>query len=197
MGFFLRPREKIGKRFGDGHHGRVPLADFLTLTRIPLGGVFVVLAARPMAALAVLAAAGLSDVLDGWVARRQRGANDTRPHRGDWLDPLCDKLFVGAVMLGLYLAHRPPAIWLLLTISRELLQLASLAVYKAVPRLRRVRYDYSANWLGKATTIAQFLTAAAFLVQPTVAPALAAVSAALGGVAVAVYIARLPALARE
>lgn len=182
---------------GDGHHGRVPLADFLTLTRIPLGGVFVVLAARPIAALAVLAAAGLSDVLDGWVARRQRDAGDARPHRGDWLDPLCDKLFMGAVMLGLYLAHRPPAIWLLLTISRELLQLASLAVYKAVPRLRSVRYDYSANALGKATTIAQFLTTAAFLVQPAVAPALAATSAVLGGVAVAVYIARLSGLAGE
>jgi len=45
--------------------------------RVPLGVAFVPLAGRPIAALAVLALAAVSDMLDGWLARRQ-------PQRISW-----------------------------------------------------------------------------------------------------------------
>ena len=120
---------------------RVTVADYLSLVRIPLGGMFLLVADRVGLALGVLAAAGLSDVLDGWVARRQRRdrAADASapPHRGDWLDPLCDKLFVLAVVLGLYLARQPP-LWLLaLLLTREVLQTISVTVMRLVPSLHR------------------------------------------------------------
>jgi cardiolipin synthase len=168
------------------------VADWLSVVRLPLGVVFVFVAGRLPWALGVLVAAGISDVLDGWAARRARPPGDHERHRGDWLDPFCDKIFVGAVLLGIYLAHRPPAVLLILVITRELLQLLLLAAYKAVPWLHRgPAYNYQANALGKATTVFQFATTAAFLLDLPASRPLAVACAAMGLVTVSVYVNRL------
>jgi cardiolipin synthase (CMP-forming) len=167
------------------------LADLLSLVRIPLGALFLFVASRLPLALAVLVAAGLSDVLDGWAARRRHRPADQEPHRGDWLDPFCDKVFVAAMLAGIYVAHRPPAALLLLMVTRELLQAVCLAIYKTVPSLRRrLAYRYRAHSLGKATTVAQFVTAAAFLLDHPLAGPLAFVCAVLGVATVVVYVNR-------
>jgi cardiolipin synthase len=166
--------------------------------RIPLGVVFVLFAANPTVALGILVLAGVSDVLDGWAARRNRPPGDHSRHRGDWLDPLCDKLFVAAVLLGVYLAHRPPLTLLLLVLTRELLQTTSMLVYQAVPSLRRgLRYNYRAHPLGKATTVLQFITATALLYDHPAARPLAIATAVVGAASVAVYLNRARALARS
>ena len=173
------------------------MADYLSLVRIPLGVMFLLVADRTGLALGVLAAAGLSDVLDGWVARRQRRAARTlasaHPHRGDWLDPLCDKLFVLAVVLGLYLARQPPLLLLALLLTREVLQTISVAVMRLVPSLHRASrdYDFKAHPLGKATTVVQFLTGALLLLDHPLARPAAYLTAALGVVTVAIYISRV------
>jgi cardiolipin synthase (CMP-forming) len=182
----------------------VSVADYLSLVRIPLGVAFVLVAGDTLLAMTVLAMAGLSDVLDGWVARRQRahgasdeashpGVNDRRHHRGDWLDPLCDKLFVGAVVAGLYLARQPPVLWLVLLLTRESLQLVAVTALRLVPTLHRLSrdFDYRAHPIGKATTVVQFLAAAALLLgHPLAGPAVWA-SAALGVMSVFTYVRRL------
>src|ERR1700690_2376632 len=112
------------------------LPDLLSLVRVPLGVAFVPLAGRPTAALAVLALAAVSDMLDGWLARRKpqgliwepwKGSQPlprwfasskarrlpTRLGRGEWLDPVCDKFFIIAVMTGLYLSRHPSLMKLL------------------------------------------------------------------------------------
>ncbi|HEX4405945.1 MAG TPA: CDP-alcohol phosphatidyltransferase family protein, partial [Polyangia bacterium] len=73
------------------------LPNLLSLSRLPLGGVFWAALARGQDALpfGVLATAAVTDVLDGWTARR-RGADPAGV--GSWLDPICDKAFVGAVL---------------------------------------------------------------------------------------------------
>ena len=43
---------------------------WLSWLRLPLAACFVAFVDRPLVAVSVLMAAGLSDVLDGWVARR-------------------------------------------------------------------------------------------------------------------------------
>jgi cardiolipin synthase len=170
------------------------LADWLSLVRIPLGVLFLFVAGHLPLALGVLAAAGVSDVLDGWAARRQRashGGGDHERHRGDWLDPFCDKIFVAAVLAGIYLAHHTPPPVLLLVVARELLQGVSLIVYRLVPALRRgAPYSYRAHALGKATTVAQFVTAAMLLLDHPLARALAIACAVLGVAAVLVYVNR-------
>lgn len=149
------------------------------------------------AALVVLVLAAVTDVLDGWAARRFRPDEVTRPHRGDWLDPLCDKLFAGAVVVGLYAAHHAPLMLLLLTTTREILQVASLVVHRVVPSLRRMAYEYRAHAAGKATTATQFLTALAFVLENPIARPLAVLSAVLGATAVAIYLNRARVLARS
>jgi phosphatidylglycerophosphate synthase len=167
------------------------LADWLSLARIPLGALFLFVAGRLPLALAVLTAAGISDVLDGWAARRHRRPGDHERHRGDWLDPFCDKIFVAAVLTGIYLAHRPPPALLLLVVARELLQGLSLIIYRLVPALRRgTPYNYRAHVVGKATTVAQFATAAALVLEHPLSRPLAVISAVLGVSAVLVYVNR-------
>jgi cardiolipin synthase (CMP-forming) len=171
----------------------VSVADYLSLVRIPLGVAFVLVAHDTPLALTVLVAAGLSDVLDGWVARRQRPRVDRGQHRGDWLDPLCDKLFVAAVVVGLYLARRPPALWLGLLLAREALQLVAVTALRLVPTLHRLSrdYDFRANPLGKATTVVQFLAATLLLIGTPLAGAAVWAAAVLGVLSVFTYVRRL------
>jgi cardiolipin synthase (CMP-forming) len=168
-------------------------ADYLSLVRIPLGVAFLLVAARTELAFAVLAAAGLSDVLDGWVARRQGPPPDPRHHRGDWLDPLCDKLFVAAVAAGLYLVHQVPVWLLLLLVTRELLQTIAVTIMRLVPALhaRSRDYDFKAHPIGKATTVVQFATGAALLLGHALGRPLAILTAVMGIVSVTIYVGRL------
>jgi len=171
-------------------------ADYLSLVRIPLGVVFLLVARDLPLAFAVMAAAALSDVLDGWMARRHRAPDDHAHHRGDWLDPLCDKLFVSAVVLGIYLVRRPPVVLLVLLLSRELLQTTAVLALRLSPALHRLARDYNfkAHPLGKATTVMQFLTAAALLTGHPLAPAAATAAAVLGALTVAIYVSRVRSL---
>jgi phosphatidylglycerophosphate synthase len=179
---------------------------------------FVPLAGRPIAALAVLALAAVSDMLDGWLARRQplrwepwEGSQTlprwsaaskgrrlpTRLGWGEWLDPVCDKFFIIAVMVGLYLSQHPSLKTLLPILTREAAILVLFLIYRLVPSLRGIRYDYRANALGKATTAAQFLVAAALLFAHPAAKYLAALCALLGLLCAGVYAWRGHAMARK
>jgi phosphatidylglycerophosphate synthase len=172
------------------------LADWFSLVRIPLGAVFLFVAQRQPLAIAVLVLAGISDVLDGWAARRH-GPVD-QPHRGDWLDPFCDKVFVACMLAGIYVAHRPPLPLLCLVVTREVLQVLSLVIYKLSPTLRRgLHYNYRAHPLGKATTVAQFATALALLFDHPLGTPLALASGLLGLATVVLYLNRARLLARE
>ena len=168
------------------------LPNALSLARVPLGGLFWAALARgpehPELPLAVLAAAAVTDVLDGWVARR-RGADPAG--MGSWLDPICDKLFVGTVLAALYVQRHVPFSLLALIVTRELLQLPMSLVYRASPTLRRwLRYDFRASVLGKAATIVQFLAVSAILLDARAAWRLALLAFALGLLALADYIRR-------
>jgi phosphatidylglycerophosphate synthase len=174
----------------------VSTADYLSLVRIPLGFVFLAVAGDLPLALAVMAVAGLSDVLDGWMARRHRPPDDHAHHRGDWLDPLCDKVFVTAVVVGIYLQRHPPIELLLLLLTREILQTAAVTTMRLVPALHRVSRDYNfkAHPVGKATTVMQFFACTLLLIGHPLATAAVWVTAALGALTVAIYVSRVRAL---
>jgi phosphatidylglycerophosphate synthase len=189
---------------------KLNLPDLLSLVRLPLGVAFVPLAGSPIAALAVLALAAVSDVFDGWLARRQpqpliwepsEGSHTlprwsaaskarrlpTRIGWGEWLDPVCDKFFIIAVMAGIYLSQHPPLTTLLPIVTREAAILLLFLIYRLVPSLRSIRYDYRAHALGKAATAAQFLAATALLLAHPAAKYLAALCALLGVLCAGVY----------
>jgi cardiolipin synthase (CMP-forming) len=127
----------------------------LSLARIPLAVAFPWVAGRKRAALAVLAMAGVTDVLDGWVARRFDQATPI----GAAIDPIADKLFVGAVVVSLLARRQLGTPALIALTARELGEIPLVA-------WRALRHDVTAarqprsNTLGKVATTLQFASTA-------------------------------------
>ena len=177
------------------------LPNLLSLSRLPLGGVFwVALGPTPtmtnaVLAIGVMALAALTDVLDGTIARR-RGMSTAG--MGSWLDPICDKLFVGAVLAALHFERGVP-LWLLAVIvARELMQLPMVLVYRAFPTLRHwLRYDFRASHLGKAATIVQFLAIGSLVMGWPAALPFAWGAFGLGLVALADYVRRAVLIGKQ
>jgi cardiolipin synthase (CMP-forming) len=170
------------------------LPNVLSVARLPLGGLFWVALAEgpehPELTFGVLAAAAATDVLDGYFARKASGGQHPSGI-GSWLDPICDKLFVGSVLAALYVQRRVPLSLLALIVTRELLQLPMALVYRASATLRRwLRYDFRASLLGKAATVVQFLAVSALIVDHALAWGLALAAFVLGVIALADYIRR-------
>jgi len=175
------------------------LPNLLSLSRVPLGGVFWLVLA-PTArdsiwAFLVMGIAALTDVLDGYLARRQaqRAGRPSEPDGGTgaWLDPICDKLFVGAVLAAIIVKRHPPPLIIALILTRELAQLPLGIAYRFIPALRSwLRYDFRASLLGKAATVAQFLAIATLILDHPSNAAFAVIAFGLGIAALADYMRR-------
>lgn len=175
------------------------LPNLLSLSRLPLAGVFwVVLGPTPkraVLALGVMALAAGTDVLDGTLARR-RGVSTAG--MGSWLDPICDKLFVGAVLAALHFERGVPWWLLAVIVARELMQLPMVIVYRLFPTLRHwLRYDFRASHLGKAATIIQFLAIGALVMGWSAALPLAWGAFGVGLVALIDYVRRAVTIGKE
>jgi cardiolipin synthase len=180
--------------------GVIWLANALTLVRLPLAAVFWLVVREPVWAVAVIAASAISDLLDGRVARyaRRRAAASASASSassassvGDWLDPLCDKIFAVAALIAAAVRLDTP-LWLLALVSaRDLIMTPLIAVYRLSPWRRRYPITLRASWPGKLVTAAQFVTLLALVVRldRRAILALALVTAALGLVATALYVA--------
>ena len=96
------------------------LPNFITLTRILLIPVFVVLFATPtpdrsLSAAVVFIVAAVTDMLDGYLARR----NGQVTTLGKLLDPIADKLLVLSALILLLNIDRVSALVAILIIARE------------------------------------------------------------------------------
>jgi cardiolipin synthase (CMP-forming) len=141
------------------------VSGWLTLSRVGLAIAFPFAVQAPGWALSLMAAAGLSDLLDGWYARRFHQSTVT----GAMLDPIADKLFAISVIASLVAQHKLTLGWALLLCTREFGELP-LSVWLAFGlRARSWRAEQiGSNLLGKATTALQFCAlVAALLEQPT------------------------------
>jgi phosphatidylglycerophosphate synthase len=156
----------------------------LSLSRVGFAVCFPFAVGSPAAALSVLALAALSDVLDGWVARRYGMVTAT----GALLDGLTDKVFVFAVVLTLLVEQRLSLIALALLGVRELGELP-LLVWLALLHARHSAGTErpKANLLGKAATVMQFVTVGAVLSGSTRIGAWLAGTAARGLLAAVSY----------
>ncbi len=155
----------------------------LSLARVPLAALFPFVVGRPPWALGVLAASGLSDVLDGWLARRLRQCTPL----GAALDGATDKVFVLAVAVTLVATHRLSGFELLLLGARDLGELALAAAIAVRGEARAFHEEQRASRWGKAATMAQFAVVVLAVVgRPERLPA-AALCCALGLVAAARY----------
>lgn len=108
------------------------LANQLTILRIALIPAFVLLVVYGYlgGALIVFSVAGLTDALDGLIARRA----GQRTSLGAWLDPMADKLLLVTMFVMLTLpdigsANRLPLWFTVLVISRDIAIVATVAVF--------------------------------------------------------------------
>jgi cardiolipin synthase len=164
---------------------RVP--GLLSLSRVPLAAVFPLVLGRPFVALLVLATAGLSDVLDGWYARRFGQVTPT----GTALDPVTDKLFVTTVAVSLVVGGYLSVLDVVLLSTREIgeLPLVAWLAFDREARTRRTDHP-SANVPGKLATALQFGTATAALLRMPHLDWLIDAAAVVGVLAAASYWAR-------
>ena len=138
------------------------LANQITIVRILLIPVFVLLVVydHPGWALTIFATAGITDALDGVIARR----TGSRTSLGAWLDPMADKLLVVTAVVVLTLPavnvmHHLP-VWLtVLIISRDVIIVAVVAVVNMAMGPRTFR----PSLLGKLATGTYVVTVVVFL----------------------------------
>lgn len=123
------------------------VAGVLTAARLPLAFLFAAVLPDTRAALAVFVVAGVTDGLDGVVARR----TGTTSHTGSMLDGFLDKVFLVNAAWGLAVHELVPAWWLLLWFIRELVQLAMVPGLWMPFREGRV-FSHQATRAGKAAT---------------------------------------------
>lgn len=115
------------------------------LLGVPLFLWFILVAEADVWAFVVLVLGGASDWLDGYLARRLNQFS----RLGEILDPLIDRLYIAATLLGLALRGFIPW-WLLgLLILRDVLLLALLPILR-----RRGRITLPVTYVGKTGTFA-------------------------------------------
>ena len=132
----------------------------LSLLRIPLAASFPFVVGEPLVAFAVLVAAGLTDVLDGWYARRFGQV----PPTGCAVDPVTDKLFVLTVATSLVLEGQLSLGAVVLLSAREIGELPLVVWLALNPRARGARAEHpAANVPGKVATALQFAAVSAAL----------------------------------
>lgn len=165
-------------------------ANLLTLSRLPMAALLWIRPGDPVFVLGLMALAALTDVLDGWLERRRRPAGSGESI-GTWLDPLCDKVFILSALAAVAVSRSLPLWYIPLIGLREILQTLILAATRLIPAVRRrLRPKFKANYLGKLTTVVQFFAIAAVLLGWPGRLPLAIASAAVGLVAVTVYVRR-------
>ncbi|GAB2978465.1 CDP-alcohol phosphatidyltransferase family protein [Nocardioides montaniterrae] len=127
--------------------GRVlTVPNLISVLRLLLIPVFLWLVLGPELdglALGVLMLSGASDFADGWLARKL----DQQSDLGQLLDPVADRLYILAVVVGLALRHVVP--WWVAVI----LPLRDLLMWGLIPLLRTRGYSaLPVHFLGKAAT---------------------------------------------
>ncbi|MBR5314828.1 MAG: CDP-alcohol phosphatidyltransferase family protein [Clostridia bacterium] len=143
----------------DGKLKILTIPNILTMFRIVLIPIFMSLyiAQKDLAAFAVLVLSGLTDVTDGFIARRFNMVSSV----GKALDPISDKLTQGAMLLCLL--RRFTAMWVpfLLMIFKEVF--SGICALVAIKKTGEV---HGADWHGKMTTVSMYTMMSLHIVWP-------------------------------
>jgi cardiolipin synthase len=135
------------------------LPNLFTLSRLVLTP-FVILAildGRHVAALALFAAAGFTDFLDGAAARKLKMSTQT----GAYFDPIADKCLLSGVFLALSAAKIVPKWVVVLIFARDLLILAGVGIVLLFTTARQ----FPPSVWGKWSTFIQMVTAVVWMAR--------------------------------
>ncbi len=137
------------------------LPNTVSLSRLVLAAAFII-AGGAWQRVLLIAAAGATDFLDGWIARRQR----IESRMGALLDPIADRAFVLTAVSVYLFESLITTTEFFVILARDLATAVGFIVAKLVPRLRPAVFE--ARLLGKSVTVLQL----AFLIIVLVIPAL-------------------------
>jgi cardiolipin synthase (CMP-forming) len=176
-----------GPKHGPGHPLTLP--NIITIAR--LCGVPVLIWALIerdwTLAFAIFVVAGLSDAVDGVIARRWNQQSEL----GLYLDPIADKVLLVSVFVGLALLERLPGWLAIAVVSRDLLIVAAVLLSYVMGRPVTVR----PLLVSKLNTVSQIVLAGVALGEPAFGLSLAAeieflvaVTVVLTGVSAAAYL---------
>ena len=131
---------------------KINIPNILTLIRILLVPLFVIYLMKDLffSALIVFAIAGLSDGLDGFIARYF----NQRTELGAYLDPIADKLLIISAFVSLAVMKIIPGWLAVIVISRDVLILLGIAIYS----ITDITVDIKPSFVSKCTTVAQLFT---------------------------------------
>jgi len=159
-------------------NGIITIPNLLTLLRMALIPVFAILLFYGQSGWALLTffVAGISDGVDGFVARRFNQQSEL----GTILDPIADKLLMTTAFIILtlpnifptepHLRHLPVPFWVTAAvIGRDILIIAVAGAIFVITNFR----GFQPSWLGKASTVVQIFAVGLILI--------AAIFPSLGG----------------
>ena len=137
------------------------LPNALTIARFALIPVFIVLVltsdgGHSLAAAAVFGIAGITDQVDGFLARRWHVESEF----GKYADPLADRLMIDAAIILLVLADRLPWVALAIILVRDVILVGGSRF-----ALQR-GYRFEVSFLGKAATWVLYLAIVCVLATP-------------------------------
>jgi phosphatidylglycerophosphate synthase len=133
------------------------LPNLLSFSRLPLAALFVP-ATRELR-LVLLVVAGITDLLDGWIARRSH----SQSRLGALIDPSADRVF-GVVAVSTFLASgQLSTLGYFVFLTRDLMTAIGFIVARTVRWLRPV--ELKARWPGKIVTVLQFAVLFALVLE--------------------------------
>ena len=135
------------------------LPNTISLSRVVLALAFV-LVSEPWDRIALIAVAGFTDFMDGWLARHGKSESTA----GALLDPLADRIFV-LVAISTYLVEgQLTTAQYFIFLTRDLATAAGFVVAKIIPTLRPA--VFRARMLGKIVTVLQLIALVIIVVMP-------------------------------
>lgn len=151
----------------------INIPNIITLGRVILIPVifWLLVSGNSQAAFIAFVCAGVSDAVDGYLAKRFK----LQTELGSYLDPLADKLLITSIYIALGVAHQLPSWLVIAVVSRDILIVVAVLLAWVVDR----RPPIKPLVISKANTAAQLLLAAVVLADEGFALGLAGVISVL------------------
>ena len=139
------------------HHILASLPNLISLGRLVLVPIIVTLIVQPEwgLAFALFVVAGVSDAVDGWLAKRF----DLRTELGSYLDPLADKALLVSIYVSLAIVGVLPSAIAILVVSRDVMIVGAVMVSWVLDKPVAIR----PLLVSKLNTLAQIAFASAVL----------------------------------
>jgi cardiolipin synthase len=184
----IEGRARRGRAHEPGRGLSIP--NLITLARIILVPIVVwaITSGQMLAAFGLFVAAGISDAVDGFLAKRFHMASEL----GAYLDPLADKALIVSIYVALGISGALPISLVILVVSRDIMIISGFMLAWLVDRPMPVK----PLPVSKANTVAQIVLAAFVLAEhgfgfgaDSLSLALVAVVAILTLLSIAFYLA--------